>query len=671
MKRTAQSLIAFGFIIMIAGCSDDVPTPQEQFREYLSAWQKQDFAAMYAHLSTKAKKQISKKKFVNRYKEIYQDFDITNLVVKAEFDEPKEEKKIDPDEDGKVQLPFTAKMDTLGGPVKFTEKATIVKEARTNKDEEKTSNWYVNWTTRMIFPELTGPKIEIHGSTLEAYRGEIADRKGRPLAVNVESVEIGIWPGKLQPGSKKKFSKITGVPIDVIEGKLDAGWVTENSFVPITMVAISQTDKLNRLSEIPGIRRGQGQGVQRVYPYGEAAGHLTGYLGKISGEELEKLEDEGYNEHSLIGRAGLEAIYEDKLRAKDGYVIYTTDSENNRLKTIAKRKPKNGETIQVTINAELQKKLYEQLAKNNDAGTAAAIDPKTGEVLALVSAPGYDPDKFHQNYNQLKSNPKNPLRNRFSQAYVPGSSFKPIVASIGLETGAIDPDKERTITGPWQSDKSWGNYRVTRVDHITSVNLQKALVYSDNIYFAQTAVKIGPEQFLKQVKQFGFGQQMPSFPFSIEPAQITENGKFNNQIQLANSGYGQGKVVTSTLQLAIAYTPFVNDGQLLKPVLDLKKAKNQGETWHQNVISSKIANRIVKDLIKVVESPHGTGHQARINGFTIAGKTGTAELKESREVENGKVNGWFIAFDTKNPQIMIAMMIENVQESVRGAIHGS
>ncbi|HEU5138653.1 MAG TPA: NTF2-like N-terminal transpeptidase domain-containing protein, partial [Bacillales bacterium] len=442
MRRIAQAIIAFGFIWMIAGCSDEVPTPQEQFREYLSAWQKQDFAAMYTHLSTKAKKQISKEKFINRYKEIYDDFDITNLVVKPNFEKPKEEKKIDPDENGKVALPFTAKMDTMGGPVKFTEKATIVKEERTKKDEKKTTNWYVNWSTKMIFPELSGPKIEIHGRTLDARRGEIVDRKGRPLAVNVESVEIGIWPGKLQSGSKKKLSKISGVPLKVIENKLDAGWVKENSFVPITMVAMSQTEKLNKLSEIPGIRRGQGHGLKRVYPYGEAAGHLTGYLGNISGEELKKLKDKGYNESSMIGRAGLEAIYEDKLRAKDGYVIYTTDSEQNKLETIAERKPENGETIHVTIDAELQKKLYEKLAKNNDAGSAAAIDPKTGEVLALVSAPSYDPDQFHQNYNQLKSNPKNPLRNRFTQAYAPGSSFKPIVAAIGLETGAIDPDKE-------------------------------------------------------------------------------------------------------------------------------------------------------------------------------------------------------------------------------------
>ncbi|HEX6923605.1 MAG TPA: NTF2-like N-terminal transpeptidase domain-containing protein, partial [Bacillales bacterium] len=342
MKKIAQTLIGVGLLLTISGCSDKVPTPQEQFREYISAWQDLDFAAMYEKLSTKAKQRISKQKFVSRYKEIYSDFEITDLVVKPQFKKPKEDEKIDPDENGKVQLPFTVKMNTLGGPVKFTEKATIVKEERKNKEDEKTANWYVNWTTKMIFPQLSSPKVEIHGHTIPARRGTIIDRKGRPLAVNVKAVEIGIWPGKLQPGSKKKFSKATGVPIKVIEGKLDAGWVKENSFVPITMIAISEKDKISKLMDIPGIRRGSDEDIKRVYPYHEAAGHLIGYLGKISGEELQKLKDKGYTQNSMIGKAGLEAVYEEKLKGENGGVIYTTDSDGNRLKTIAKKKPDNG-----------------------------------------------------------------------------------------------------------------------------------------------------------------------------------------------------------------------------------------------------------------------------------------------------------------------------------------
>jgi penicillin-binding protein len=295
-------------------------------------------------------------------------------------------------------------------------------------------------------------------------------------------------------------------------------------------------------------------------------------------------------------------------------------------------------------------------------------------VLALVSAPGYDPNDFilgisDKEWNKLQSSPDKPLLNRFTQAYAPGSSFKPITAAIALKTESIDPNKKVHISGPdWQpDDPSWGDYKVHRVDSLSEVNLQDALIYSDNIYFAQTALKIGADKFLNEAKNFGFGEKLPSFPIPIEPAQISNNGKIAGQVQLANSGYGQAQVATSALQLAVSYTPFVNDGNLLKPTIELENATNNADVWHKNVISPKLANTIENYLIQVVQNPHGTGHAANINGLTIAGKTGTAELKKSKEDKNGKENGWFVGFNTKNPKIMISMMIEDVKN--RGGSH--
>lgn len=665
MKKVALLIMSIGFFVALAGCSKSVPTPQESFRSYINDWQKQNFSAMYAKLSTKAKQQVSKKKFVSRYKKIYHDFNISGLTVTADFQKPKNKKKIDPNGDGKVQLPFTVKMNTMAGPVKFKEKATIVKEERKGKNKSKTTGWYVHWKTNMIFPQMTDPSIEVHAKTISAQRGEILDRQGRPLAENGEVASIGIWPGKLKTGSKKKLSSETNIPIKEIEGKLSASWVTDSSFVPITQLAAGDQKQITKLASIPGVI--VHQVPARIYPYHKAAGHLTGYIGTITADELKNLKGKGYNSTDKIGKTGLEALFENRLKGKDGGVIYTTDKNGNRLKTIAKRPVKNGDTIKLTINAELQKKLYQEMAKDNDAGTAAAIDPKTGEVLALVSTPSYDPNQFilglsNKQWKALQSNPKKPLQNRFAQAYAPGSAFKPITAAIALKTNSIDPNKIRHITGPWQPDKSWGNYRVTRVDHVTSLNLQDALVRSDNIYFAQTALKIGPKTFMKQAKQFGMEGKLPSFPFPIQPAQITNNGKFSSQIQLANTGYGQGQVLTSTLQLAASYTPFVNGGNLLKPILEMKNANNVPQVWKKNVISPKIANTVVQDLVQVVEKPYGTATGAQIAGVTIAGKTGTAELKKNRKVKDGKENGWFVGFNVKDPKIMIAMMIQNVQD---------
>ncbi|HET7578349.1 MAG TPA: penicillin-binding transpeptidase domain-containing protein [Bacillales bacterium] len=668
MKKISLLLAAVGFVFIFSACSKDKPTPQERFKSYLSNWQDQNFQAMYQALSKKAKHKISQKKFVNRYKNIYHDFEISDLEVTPDFKKPKDKKKIDPDGDSKVRLPFTVKMNTLAGPVKFTEKATILKETHKNDKGDKTKNWYVKWNTKMIFPQMTSPKIEVHAKTLPAHRGKIIGRNGHLLAGEGEVASIGIWPGKLKKGATKKLSKITGIPLKTINAKLNQSWVKDGSFVPILQLPLNQKKKINKIVSLHGVLEQKGHNYGFIYPLQKAAGHLTGYTGPISADQLKKLKDKGYNENSVIGKSGLEAIFEDKLRARDGSVIYTTDQNGNKLKTIAKKPPKNGETIQLTIDAALQKKLYHELAKDGDVGTAAAIDPITGEILALVSTPSYDPNKIHQNFQELSQNPDHPLLNRFTQAYAPGSTFKPITAAIALKTDSIDPNKERQISGQdWQpNDPAWGDYHVHRVDTLPEVDLKSALIRSDNIYFAQTALKIGAEDFLKQAKNFGFGEKLPSFPFQVEPAQITNDGNFDGTIQLANSGYGQAQVQTSALQLAIAYTPFVNSGNLIKPTLVMSEANNGSQIWHKDVISTEIANRIEQDLVQVVSSPFGTGHAAELKGYTIAGKTGTAELDQKK---NGKENGWFIAFNTKQPKIMIAMMVHNVQNKNPSGSH--
>ncbi|HET7627776.1 MAG TPA: penicillin-binding transpeptidase domain-containing protein [Bacillales bacterium] len=651
-------------LVWLGGCSNDVPTPEERWHTYVHAWETEQFSDMYELLSTNAKKTISKQKFVDRYKNLGSDLKITDVTIESKAVASESDRKKEK-EDGKVKLPFSAQMSTIAGNVTFSEKATLVKETRKTAEGEEQVNWYVDWTTQLIFPQLTGPNIEVHLATLSAERGEILDRNGRPLAVNGQQASVGMEPDRLKTGSKKKFAEITGIPVKQIDDNLHASWVKPNYFVPIVNIPLTEEEKLSKLQAIPGvfIRKIPA----RIYPYGEAAGHLTGYIGTISAEEWKKHQKDGYDKSDKIGKTGLEAIFENRLRAVDGVEIYTTDQDGNRLQTIAKKAPQDGETVQLTIDAELQKKMYGKFAEDGDVGTAAAINPITGEVLALVTAPDFNPNTIHEDYNALKQNEKQPLINRFIQAYSPGSAMKPITAAIGLETGVIDPDEPMTINGPWQPDSSWGDYRVHRVDHLTSVDLRDALVYSDNIYFARVAYQLGKQRFKNEAKAFGFGQPLPDFPFPIEAAQLTGSDGFSTEIELANSGYGQGKVLISALQLADTYTPFINDGQLLKLTLLKDRVDPSNNVWKEHILSEKTAETIVNDLKQVVQSPNGTGHAANIPGLSIAGKTGTPELKASDKVENGKENGWFVAFNTNDPKILVAMMVENVQN--RGGSH--
>lgn len=197
----------------------------------------------------------------------------------------------------------------------------------------------------------------------------------------------------------------------------------------------------------------------RDYPLGKAAAHLTGYIQQVTAEDLEKHPGEGYRSNSVIGRSGMELLYEKELKGRDGCEISIVDEQGNKKATLARITKRDGETIQLTIDAGLQQALYEAYAE--DKSCSVAMDPYTGEILGLVSTPSYDSRDFIYGMSQtlwdsLNEDERMPLYNRFRQKLCPGSSFKPVIAAIGLDTGAIDPNEDYGNVGlSWQKDASW------------------------------------------------------------------------------------------------------------------------------------------------------------------------------------------------------------------------
>lgn len=171
---------------------------------------------------------------------------------------------------------------------------------------------------------------------------------------------------------------------------------------------------------------------------------------------------------------------------------------------------------------------------------------------------------------------------------------------------------------------------------------------------------------MNEAEKFGIGEKLP-FAYPIKASQLAGEDGIKSEIQLADTGYGQGQVTMSALHLALAYTPFVNDGNMITPRLELKEGESEADVWHEHVMSAETAELILKNLIQVVEHPNGTGKDAKIPGVTIAGKTGTAELKQDKNDKDGKENGWFVAMDTDDPSLLIAMMVEDVK--ARGGSH--
>ena len=631
------------FVVLLVGCNQE-PRPEDRMTQYIELWKNQKFAEMYDYLSTTAQATVSKEDFVSRYEKIYSDLGIQDLTIS--FVEPEEEAK---DKENSIHYPFSASMESVAGKIEFDHSATLIKE--TKNDNE---NWYMDWDTTYIFPKLgEGDKIGLSGT--QAKRGEIQDRNGQPLAMNGMVYEVGIVPRNMGEQRDEVISQVASLldlSVEQINNKLNASWVKPELFVPIIKIPLDNRDLVAEVTGLAGVQSKQVE--ERVYPLKENTAHLIGYVGPITAEELEELKGKGYNNHDLIGKRGLEQVLDERLKGENGVKV-TINKEDDSQDVLAQREVRDGENVQLTIDANTQTKLMEQL--NGEAGTAVVLHSTTGETIGLVSSPSFDPNNLtlgatSEQWAALENHPLQPLLNRFAASYAPGSVIKPLTAAIGLKEGTLDPNKTMNVSGlQWQKDASWGNYFVTRVRDASNINLEKAILYSDNIYFAQTALGLGKDKLINGFKGFGFEEKIPY----AYPLEQSKTGSLDSEIKVADSGYGQAEVEMNVLHLATTYTPFVNGGTMITPTLLLEE--EDGKPWKEKVISTEVATQISSLLENVVNHPEGTGYPAKIEGVPLAGKTGTAEFKV-KQGEKGHENGWFVAYKIDTPSLLIAMMIE-------------
>ncbi len=660
--------ILFITVIFFAGCKaeeeEEDPTPEEAFQAFAAYWEEGKYEQMYEMISPEVKQEISKEDFVEKHIKTYEEIAAENHTIKMMIEEEREE---EPQEEKEpltdVTIEFEQSMDTVVGP--FVMDSKIKLELLIGETEEEvTKTWVLNWRPDIILPYLDfGDEVRVT-ITEPAQRGEIIDRNGEGLAINGEVYQIGIVPERLPEDAPeailKEAADLLNITLSHIERELNQAWVQPDLFVPLTSVSRDNEALVEELMNIEGRAVTYRLLPGRVYPLGKAAAHLVGYIGPINADELEERSEEGYHRNSLIGKTGLERIYEDKLRGELGAKIFIVNEAGNEKLTLDEKDAVNGATIQLTIDKDLQETIYKQL--EGEAGTAVALHPLTGEVLSLVNAPVYNPNDFvlgisSEKWNELLENEEKPLTNRFTQRYAPGSTIKPVTAKIAIENG-WDREERRKIEGDrWQRDSSWGGYHVRRVtDPGHDVNLHDALVYSDNIYFAQMALELGAEKVEEGFENFGFGESLP-FIYEMSASRVA-NDAINSDLLLADTGYGQGQMLMSPLHLALLYTPFVNDGAIMKPKLLAGDA--EPEIWKDNVIDTESSNYILSALIDVIESPVGTGRDAQIDALRLAGKTGTTEHKSSQD-EDGEETGWFVAMNTDDPELLVLMMIENVE----------
>lgn len=649
MKNLNKLLLLLSLIIVIIfslGCSK-TSKYNEAFNSYVEKWLKSDFSGMYSMLTKESKESINEETFVNRYKTIYSAINLDNLDISLNKDLEKK--------DNYYTASFTLKATTIAGELNLTNFDVDI-----YKEED---NYLINWDESLIFPNMIKDD-KVYVRTTNHSRGKILDRDGNILAEDGTISVVGIHPSKFN--NENRNSKITelantlDISEDTIISKLDENTDPE-LFVPI--VSITTTDeKLQTLTN----RNEEGilinTKTSRVYYGGEAFGRLIGYVGAITAEELENKNDYSYTSTSLIGKAGIESVYEDTLRGEDGAEIYIKRGSDEI--SILKKEVINGEDIKLTIDSTLQNNSYTQL--NGEKGAVTAVDPISGEVLALVSSPSYDSNMFTTYVTKTKAaereaNNYTDTVNRFSKTYAPGSTMKLITAAIGLNTGKINPDESIEINGlTWQKDSSWGNYKITRVENVSPVSLREAAKHSDNIYFAQAALKIGSDDLISGIKGFGIGEEM-TFEYPMTDSSISNDGSLNSEILLADTGYGQGELMVTPLNMALAYSALANNGNIMTPRLVLSD-NSTASIWKESAIKPENLQTLIEDFSAMVNDEDGHAYEMKIDGYNIAAKTGTAEIKSSQDDTNGTENGWFVAVDTTSSKLAIATIIEDVKD---------
>ena len=627
--------------------------PENVLQTFASYINDKKYEDMYSLLSSKSKANISEEDFIKRNKNIYEGIEAKNFSVDIQSIE---------NENKLAKVTYKNSMDTMSGHVDFVNTVTL------ELNEEK--EYKIDWTSNLIFLELnTEDKVRV--KTIEAKRGSILDRNGEYLATNGVASQIGLVPGKMSDNKEENIEKIAellNMTSAGINSELSASYVKADTFVPLKTVGKNEMELKNKLLEIKGIKIIDTD--ERIYPQGVSTSQLVGYIQPINSEELKEKAKEGYTSSSKIGKYGLERAYESTLRAVNGSEIYIEDANGNKKTSIAKQEQKDGQDVKLTIDSKLQQTVYEQF--KDDKSAVVVMNPKTGEVLALASCPSFDSNDFSlgmttADYKNLTENPDNLLYNRYLATYAPGSSFKPIIGAIGLTTGAFSADDDFGRSGTkWQNDSSWGDFYITTLSTYSGpANLKNALIHSDNIYFAKAALKIGGKNLINSLKNIGFGQQI-EFPQTISKSSYSNSESFTNETQLANSGYGQGEVLVNPINMAMMYSAFVNGGNMIMPYLEYKEnaSSQMAKYYKENAFSKEAANEVRDDLIQVVENPSGTAHSAKIEGKTIAGKTGTAEIKQSKDDTEGTEIGWFNAFNVGESDansLLIVSMVENVK----------
>ncbi len=467
-------------------------------------------------------------------------------------------------------------------------------------------------------------------------RGLILDRHGRVLAENQPAYRLVVVPERT-PGLDETIERLAEL-VEISPEELRRFQQQRHRsrrFEALTLKSNLNENQVARLA----IERHRLPGVEvepyltRHYPHAELLAHVIGYVGRIDTRDLQRLDRDQYRATSHVGKTGIERHYEHLLHGAPGFERVETNAQGRVLRLLDRGNPTPGQTLMLTLDLDLQEAAVEALGQR--AGAVVALDVRTGDVLALVSHPGFDPNLFvhgisQTNYNLLLTNHQRPLFNRFlSGGYEPGSTIKPFVALAALESGVITPSTRYFSRGSFQLPGHSRRYRDWRRGGHGWVDLDAALAESVNTYFYQVAVDLGIDRISRELALFGFGRStgldLPGENNGVLPSRAWKRATLGEAWfpgETVITGIGQGFTVVTPMQLAHATAAFAGRGVTAQPSLI-----GGGEPLRMVIHSEATWDAVFRGLESVVHGPTGTARAiASQMPVRMGGKTGTAQV---------------------------------------------
>lgn len=533
-------------------------------------------------------------------------------------------------------------------------------------------------------------------------RGVIMDRNGTVLVRSKSSFTVSLVPGGFPRGSQEAMTLLSEI-LQLTEEELEAAIEKGRGFPyepvrimrnvdPATVIAIEE----NR-NRLPGVFIEEEP--VREYLFGDLASHLIGYLGIISPEELQEFGG-SYRGTDLIGKTGIERTYEKELRGEVGILTVEVNALSRPIQTVSYVEPIPGHNIVLTIDHRLQEvaqRAFEEHiltlkeAPGTQAGAVVALNPKTGEILAMASIPGFEPEALldtstrNQYYPQLLKDPRRPLFNRVTQAlYGPGSTFKPVTALAILEEGVYGANQVFNATGVSQYGvRDW--VITNRLAPLGNITLKEALGISSNHYFADIGTKVGIDRLSKWMRAFGLGEPTGLKLYPAERAGLVPDREWKSKAfadrpvwdrdwypsDTEQISIGQGFHQMTILQLAQIYAGIANRGEIYVPQVVREIRTPQGEVVKPfepqlaRVVEASPQHweAVIEGLRAAVEHPRGTARNVFADFPTsVAAKTGTWEVAGSIP------NGVFAAFaPVEDPEIVVVVVVEKGIGGASGA----